>query len=68
MCFLNEQCKDALTMNQFIDSIQVTLDNLDVTKNKGISEGISNIIMENMNKLSIHERPVPCTDIKRETV
>ena len=66
--FLNEQCKDALTMNQFIDSIQVTLDNLDVTKNKGLTEGISNIIMENMNKLSIHERPVHCTDIKRETV
>ena len=66
--FLNEQCKDALTMNEFIDKIKVTLDNLMITKNKGISEGVSNIFIENMNKLSIHERPMHCTDVKRETV
>ena len=66
--FLNEQCKDALTMNEFIDKIKVTLDNLLVTKNKGLTEGVSNIFIENMNKLSVHERPMHCTDVKRETV
>ena len=66
--FLNEQCKDALTMNEFIDKIKVTLDNLVLTKDKGLSEGVSNIFIENMNKLSLHERPMHCTDMKRETV
>ena len=66
--FLNEQCKDALTMNEFIDKIKITLDNLLVTKNKGLSEGVSNIFIENINKLSLHERPIHCTDVKRETV
>ena len=65
--FLNEQCKDALTMNEFIDKIKITMNDLMVTKNKGISEGVSNIFIENMNKLSIRERPMHCTDVKRET-
>jgi hypothetical protein len=66
--FLNEQCKDALTMNEFIDKIKITMNDLMVTKNKGLSEGVSNIFIENMNKLSIRERPMHCTDMKRETV
>jgi hypothetical protein len=66
--FLNEECKDALTMNQFIEKIKVTLDNLTVTKERGLTEGVSNIFIENMNKLSLRERPVHCTDVKRETV
>jgi len=66
--FLNEDCKDALTMNQFIDKIEVSISNLMLTKNKGIEEGISNIFIENMNKLSLHERPIHCTDTKREIV
>ncbi len=66
--FLNEQCKDALTINEFIDKIKVSLDNLLVTRDKGITEGVSNIFIENMNKLSLHERPLHCTDTKRETV
>ena len=66
--FLNEQCKDALTINEFIDKIKVTLDDLMITKTKGLSEGVSNIFIENMNKLSLYERPMHCTDTKRETV
>jgi hypothetical protein len=66
--FLNEQCKDALTMNEFIDKIKITMDNLMVTKNQGLAAGVSNIFIENMNKLSIHERPIHCTDVKRETM
>ena len=66
--FLNEQCKDAITMNEFIEKINVTLDDLLVTKNMGLCEGVSNIFIENMNKLSLYERPMHCTDAKRETV
>jgi hypothetical protein len=64
--FLNEQCKDALTINEFINKIKVTLDDLILTKTKGLSEGVSNIFIENMNKLSLYERPMHCTDAKRE--
>ena len=66
--FLNEQCKDALTMNEFVDTIKIKMSDLMVTKNKGLSEGVSNILIENMNKLSPHERPIHCTDVKRETM
>ena len=66
--FLNEECKDALTMEQFINKIEVTISNLLLTKDKGINEGISNIFIENMNKLSLYERPMHCSDMKRETV
>tara|TARA_B110001452_G_scaffold259115_1_gene255090 strand:+ start:446 stop:1372 length:927 start_codon:yes stop_codon:yes gene_type:complete len=66
--FLNEQCKDALNMNEFIKSIEVSLDQLDLTKNKGLTEGLSNVLIENMNKLSLYERPMHCTDVKRETL
>ena len=66
--FLNEQCKDALTLEQFINKIEVTLGNLLVTMNKGLTEGVSDIFIENMNKLSVYERPLHCTDMKRETL
>lgn len=66
--FLNEKCKDALNMDDFIKSIEVSLEQLDITKNKGLAEGLSNVIIENMNKLSLFERPLHCTDVKRETL
>ncbi len=66
--FLNEQCKDAINIDDFIKQIEVSLDNLLTTRDKGLSEGLSNVFIENMNKLSIYERPLHCTDIKRETL
>jgi len=66
--FLNEQCKDAINMSDFIKSIEVSLEQLDFTKTNGLEKGISNVIMENMSKLSLYERPVHCTDVKRETL
>ena len=66
--FLNEKCKDALSMDEFIDKIEVSMKNLLTTKEKGQVNGISNIIIENMNKLSLYERPIHCTDKKRETL
>ena len=66
--FLNEQCKDAINMNDFIKSIEVSLQQLDYTNTNGIEQGLSNVILENMNKLSLYERPLHCTDTKRETL
>ena len=66
--FLNEQCKDAMTMSKFLDDIKVTIEDLFLTKNKGITEGVSSLFIKNMNKLSLYERPIHCTDVKRETV
>ena len=66
--FLNEQCKDAITLKEFIDTINVRMEDLLLTKNKGLCEGVSNIFIENMNKLSLYERPMHCTDTKRDIV
>ena len=66
--FLNEKCKDALSMEEFINKIEISMKNLLTTKEKGQTHGISNIIIENMNKLSLYERPMHCTDKKRETL
>jgi len=66
--FLNEQCKDAISMDNFIESIEISLSNLLLSKEKGLAEGISNIFIENINKLPITQRPLHCTDVKRETL
>ena len=66
--FLNEQCKDALNINDFVKSIEISLEQLDFTKNNGLADGLSNAIIENINKLSLFERPLHCTDVKRETL
>ncbi len=66
--FLNEQCKDAINMSDFIKSLHITIEQLDFTNKKGLADGLSKSIMENMNKLSIYQRPMHCTDTKRETL
>lgn len=66
--FLNEKCKDAINMNDFIKSIEISFEQLDFTKKNGLGSGLSNAIVENMNKLGVYKRPMHCTDVKRETV
>ena len=66
--FLNEDCKNAINMSDFIKSIEVSLEQLDLTKRQGLEKGITKVIMDNMSKLSIHERPLHCTDTKRDTL
>jgi len=66
--FLNEECKDAINMSDFIKSIQVSLDQLQYTTNNRLCKGITRVIMDNMNKLSKYERPLHCSDLKRETI
>lgn len=66
--FLNERCKNAINMNDFIKQIKLTLEDLDLTKNKGLEIGLSNAIIQTINKMSLFERPLHCTDPKRETL
>jgi hypothetical protein len=65
--FLNETCKNAMNMTQFVDSIKLQLSDLISVGELGYIEGISNIIVKNLTALDITERPVHCTDKKRET-
>lgn len=65
--FLNETCKNAMNMTDFIESIKLQLSDLISVGELGYIEGISNIIVKNLNALDVTERPVHCTDKKRET-
>ena len=66
--FLNETCKDAMNITDFIDSIQLQLSDLESVGEKGYIEGISNIIIKNLKGLDVSQRPLHCTDKKRETI
>ena len=66
--FLNEQCKDALNIKDFILSLQLQLSDLENVGQLGYVEGISKIIVKGLKELDIYKRPVHCSDIKRETL
>jgi hypothetical protein len=66
--FLNEQCKDAINFADFVKNIEVSQDDLHNTGQLGFVDGISKIILDNLKQLSINERPIHCTDLKRETM
>ena len=66
--FLNETCKNAMNITEFVDSIKLQLTDLIDMGDKGYVEGISKIIVKNLNALDETERPVHCTDKKRETI
>jgi hypothetical protein len=64
--FLNEQCKDALNISDFIDSLKITLEDLLFSKTNGISRGITDVMIKGLKELDIYKRPIHCTDIKRD--
>jgi hypothetical protein len=66
--FLNETCKDAMNIMDFVESIKVQLCDLEKVGQIGYVEGISNIIVKNLNSLDETKRPVHCTDAKREVL
>jgi hypothetical protein len=66
--FLNETCKDAMNIMEFVDSIKIQLSELENVGKIGYVEGISNIIIKNLNSLDETKRPVHCTDSKREVM
>ena len=66
--FLNEQCKDALNITDFMKSIQVNMNDLVQTGKLGYVDGMSRIFVNALKDMDVTERPIHCTDIKRETV
>jgi hypothetical protein len=66
--FLNEDCKDAMNITDFVNSINLQLSDLEHVGKVGYVEGISNIIIKNLKALDVTKRPVHCTDPKRETI
>ena len=66
--FLNETCKDAMNIMDFVESIKLQLTDLEKVGEVGYTQGISNIITTNLKALDVTQRPVHCTDKKRETM
>ena len=66
--FLNEECKDALNISEFVSSIKVELEDLEATGRLGYVEGVSRIMNKNLKELDISKRPIHCSDLKREVV
>jgi len=66
--FLNEQCKNAMNLTDFVKNIQITNEDIENNGELGFVGGISKIFLDNLKQLSVYERPIHCTDIKRETM
>jgi len=66
--FLNEDCKNAMSINQFIDSIKLTVNDLEETGRLGFIDGLSRIFINALKELELTARPIHCTDYKRETI
>jgi len=66
--FLNETCKDAMNISDFIESVKLQVSDLEHVGKVGYIEGISNIIIKNLQALEVEKRPVHCTDQKREVM
>ena len=66
--FLNETCKDAMNIMDFVDSVKLQLSDLEKLGEIGYVDGISNIIVKNLKALDVDKRPVHCTDAKREVL
>ena len=66
--FLNDTCKDAMNLNDFVKSLQITSADFEKFGKNGFVEGISNIMVKGLNKLEVCKRPIHCSDLKRETI
>lgn len=64
--FLNEQCKDALNLMDFVNSLQLQLQDLENTGKLGFVEGTSKIFINGLKELEMHKRPIHCSDIQKE--
>ena len=66
--FLNETCKNAMTLEHFLNNLQIEIEDIEYVGTHGYVEGMTHIITERLNALDITERPIHCTDVKRETM
>ena len=64
--FLNEDCKNALNLSEFINKMNLKLSDLDETRENGYISGITNIFVRELKRLDMHKRPIHCSDLKRE--
>ena len=65
---VNETCKDALNIGEFVDSIKVQLTDLETFGHSGYVEGVSKILIKNLNELETCKRPIHCSDSKRDVL
>ena len=63
--FLNENCKDAMNLTDFVENLKITLEDLEFTKHHGYIEGMTNVFAKQLQDLKPTERPIHCSDIKR---
>jgi len=63
--FLNEKCKNAMNLTDFVEQLSITMDDLDFTKNNGYIEGVTNILQKQLTDMEPTKRPIHCSDKKR---
>jgi hypothetical protein len=66
--FLNEKCKDALNISEFVDNVKMQLSDLENFGQMGYVEGVSRILIKNLKDLDTYSRPIHCSDLKREVL
>jgi len=66
--FLNDTCKGAMNMSEFVDTIAIQMSDLENFAHMDYANGVSKILLKNLNNLDTNQRPIHCTDLKRETV
>lgn len=66
--FLNETCKDAMNMKDFIQSLEMSLPELEKMGEVGFAEGMSRVFVDRLNQLDVTKRPIHCSDVKREII
>ncbi len=66
--FLNEKCKDAMNIDEFVDSLKLTFNDLENVGELGFVKGISRIFINGLRELDVYKRPIHCSDLKREVI
>ena len=66
--FLNETCKDAINLTDFVNTLELELDDLDNTRRHGFITGITDIFVRGLKQLELNKRPIHCSDLKREVL
>ena len=66
--FLNEQCKDAMNINEFVSSFDLQISDLESVGELGYVDGITKIVLDKLNSMDVYKRPMHCSDAKRETI
>lgn len=66
--FLNEQCKDAINLSDFVKSLEITFENLKIVNQTGMEESVSSLILKGLENMDVCKRPIHCTDQKRDVM